>query len=456
MAPSNDKLQWFFGKDSIAQCFIQDIHTARISYEDNNFFWYLGTVPFRVVRFVGIVIGVKTYERRNLFNDGTVKLVDDGTATIQCINSHPVVKPRSIVNKLGPSSDPPASTFVKPLCDVGDTVRIVGRVESWRDTRQINIEHLGMYFFPFTVPSPSSMNTLAEPPKKDTIKTSPTPHVVPASKTVLESIIVPEDEPLKLRHPSRLRSKELSKNVFKIYLKNYMDTISHSSRCSYRRNINFDPLLYRLVKGFRLSHLRRVPELATLGKRVIHFLNTTTTTTTTSNEHVNRLSVEKLFVWAIKELIKEGTLVLHDGNVWETANHQISVWRTSQSDDSRISRDNSIMKNSTNISRYIEEDTEELSNPSSKEESYISLSPEILCPSLLNTMKELTKSKGIHQSEDTNNLSRTGFSVRDIRHHLTQDMRWEYVGDYIIADTLHLLERKSIVQSVNNEWKLKR
>lgn len=75
----------------------------------------------------------------------TVDAVDDGTATIQCIFSHPAIKPRSAVGQSKQACEliPPPT---QPLCEVGATVRIIGRVESWRDTRQINLDDLGMRF----------------------------------------------------------------------------------------------------------------------------------------------------------------------------------------------------------------------------------------------------------------------------------------------------------------------
>lgn len=85
------------------------------------------------------------------------------------------------------------------------------------------------------------------------------------------SAISPEDKLLRLRHPSRLRSKELTKNVFKIYLKNFMDIVSHNSFRPHRENLDPNSSFRRAsqLKGFRLSYLRQIPELSALCKRII-------------------------------------------------------------------------------------------------------------------------------------------------------------------------------------------
>lgn len=112
------------------------------------------------------------------------------------------------------------------------------------------------------------------------------------------------------------------------------------------------------------------------------------------------------------------------------------------------------MKNLTNLSKCTEE-VAELSDSSPKEESYIPIIPEMLCPFIVNVLKGLTKSQQTRSGGQKETARNLGFSVREIRHHLNQDMRWEHIGDYMIIDTLYLLERTSVVQSIGNErWSL--
>ncbi|KAG0704963.1 hypothetical protein DFH29DRAFT_325765 [Suillus ampliporus] len=110
-------------------------------------------------------------------------------------------------------------------------------------------------------------------------------------------------DPPKLRHPSRLHTRDLTENTFRLYLKHYMDhapavvpdwdvcddTFSTPTK---RPRVQFDqtPKARKVCTthdrtprasvvddsaltgptGFTLSHLRRVPELALLASRVVH------------------------------------------------------------------------------------------------------------------------------------------------------------------------------------------
>ncbi|KAF9500729.1 hypothetical protein BDN71DRAFT_1440210 [Pleurotus eryngii] len=102
---------------------------------------------------------------------------------------------------------------------------------------------------------------------------------------------------LKLRHPSRLHSRDLTANTFRIYLKYYMDELNTLSRSTFLQDVS-TPRKHAVLppawgeetprpskiqpravlprdggsnsnKGFTMSFLRRIPELAFLARRVV-------------------------------------------------------------------------------------------------------------------------------------------------------------------------------------------
>ncbi|KAF7426321.1 hypothetical protein PC9H_008689 [Pleurotus ostreatus] len=107
---------------------------------------------------------------------------------------------------------------------------------------------------------------------------------------------------LKLRHPSRAHSRDLTANTFKIYLKYYMDELDNISHSAFFQDVNTlrkhavlpptwgeetprpskiqprtmlaqdrrsNPNGDFTKKGFTMSFLRRIPELAFLARRVV-------------------------------------------------------------------------------------------------------------------------------------------------------------------------------------------
>ena len=135
-----------------------------------EYFW-LGRIPCRTVRLVGLLVGVAVWEKR------TVYTIDDGTAVLDCALAHAQVVPPSPVKpkvkatvpipsatskKAKPSfSDyllsarkvaPGASSSApgraepppppKPIARVGQSVQVVGRVVSKHDTRILLVDEI--------------------------------------------------------------------------------------------------------------------------------------------------------------------------------------------------------------------------------------------------------------------------------------------------------------------------
>lgn len=136
-------------------------------------------------------------------------------------------------------------------------------IKHWVETANL---HKTYYCKPFTIP-PKAPPTPGRPSTFLT-KESATAGKIrsPPSKSISGGITGSPEDLLRLRHPTRLRSKELTKNALKIYLKNYMDVVSYNSFCSYRESFPLSRMSQ--IKGFKLSYLRQVPELYNLGKRI--------------------------------------------------------------------------------------------------------------------------------------------------------------------------------------------
>lgn len=134
--PSEDlALLWAYmlSPASIAQCTCSDVHKLRftaVSSSENVF--YLNKFPCRRALIVGTVVGVTLGEGR------VVYLVDDGTEVLECICWSKAV-PQEVDKQKGWTE---GSVF-----RVGHVVQVMGKVESYRDDRQLNVESLGMSLY---------------------------------------------------------------------------------------------------------------------------------------------------------------------------------------------------------------------------------------------------------------------------------------------------------------------
>ncbi|KAF8522894.1 hypothetical protein BU17DRAFT_44247 [Hysterangium stoloniferum] len=524
--------QWCLRADAVAQCFIRDVFAMKQDSHKNSNFWWLGTVPCRTVKFVGMLVAATAYERR------TVYIVDDGTSAIQCIDQHSSPPKKSTESPAAVVTS--AFQFPKPEFEVGQTVRVVGRVQSWRETRQIYATeicsclareepehwisvgrlHQIYYSQPFSIPPlPLRPATPAKP--IPALSAHATPSSVSASCigkwSSSSSVNDAGNSPIRLRHPSRLRSRELIANTFKIYLKNYMDVLSDPSHfpihdsddefSDHETSINESPTkrLSRLyytngdaatpkprrivsdetprplvnkrkarpsaaqpLKGFTLSYLRRVPDLADMACAVVKVERKArirearkkqkeTSQMRIDTKHVpvpaadptSRIT-KRLYIWALKELRKEGSIIICEGDspVWQLpAPH--GIWKVSKSSQSM---DRSNLTSSTTISTVDEDDSGELSDPPAREESYIPLTPTILTEPVF----EAIRNSIMRNNKRRKKGQSLGPTTEEIQTYLSRtDARWEFVGEYTILDTLELLKKKDrVYRAGNGTWGL--
>ncbi|KAF8478796.1 hypothetical protein JB92DRAFT_3045829 [Gautieria morchelliformis] len=582
--PTRNQLwKWCLRADAVAQCFVRDVMQLKEDSHENrqDVFWWLGSVPCRNVKFVGMLVGAKAYEKRTIYT------IDDGTGALQCVHPHPQsskVSKKPKESKYGPSareqhSHGQVSEFPAPRYEVGDILRVSGRVEAWHDTRQIMINdiqlcwandepqhwtttaklHSTYYSQPFAIP-PLPVPPVPQTPIKprpdactfatpSTTSTNPTPSSAATPSSICDAS---ESGPSRLRHPSRLRSKELIASTFKIYLKNYIDILSdpsgstHSGPLTVGGNVSsfkespttrtkhyFDGEILtqtptpkcrqthflqelnntprpsqwhakhkdtnthtHLSKGFTLSYLRRVPELAEMAHRVVENERKRRSREQRQRQKEAARSgrdialpkqppaepasrkAKRLYMWALRELHKEGSIILHenDAPVWEfpeVAKTGLRIWKTSYSDHVPASVDTSDITATTICSlgsSTVDEsrthwDPGELSDPPAREESYIPLTPTMLMDPVMDAIKGFITHKPhakritVQQSTGTY-LSRgskaVGPTAQELREYLSNlDERWENVGEYIVKDALELLKKEDRVYRVGNgRWEL--
>ncbi|KAH9941773.1 uncharacterized protein BXZ73DRAFT_41804 [Epithele typhae] len=514
-------LKWTFNRASTASCFVSDVLNMKDSgSRDMEFFW-LGRIPCRTVRIVGLVVGIQVQEKRTMY------IIDDGTAVIECGLAHPQPAPRSpgkhkSVKTAGASAKRPAPSSAKasfsdyvrapdppkpvlplpppvPVIHVGLSVRVEGRVIKWRDTRIVLVNeihecpssngesehwmavsrlHRDAYYptkpMPPFVPPPPTLPELPCSPSKQVVPSGPhtpshysvasptntTPTTIAASSPA--SNVSDEHQVPRLRHPSRLHTRDLTTNTFRIYVKHYMDhapppprrrrfsgsrsesptpTPRSSKRPRYESDVDATPRPSRRLKahkentatparsllpdpdtdaeseaesesdddevyGFTLSHLRRVPELALLSRRVV---KAEARRRAKENHHKEKeksqrsqakpvppisgssrsappsdppiaAAVKRLFKQAIRTLFTDGDIVLWEGPVRPlplqlslvpSASLPLSsgLWKTHSSTLSSISA-----ASSRSRPVYDEWDEDEpLSDPPPHEEAYIPL-----------------------------------------------------------------------------------
>ncbi|KAF5383053.1 hypothetical protein D9615_004942 [Tricholomella constricta] len=314
--------------------------------------------------------GWGVYEKRIRYT------VDDGTAVVDCLHRQSIppqtpVKKSQVKGQTTKSQSKPVPALPpppKPLARVGIPVCVVGRVTRRYETREIAVDsierctssndeprhwlevhrlHKSHYSLstPFHIPEQSTTLSRPSSPVKAPIHgiSAPVEPATPSTvlstpstasstpSTSLASSPAKSDIAQRLRHPSRLHSRDLNGNTFRIYVKHYMDRIATTrmqvtpapeSDCESDTNSLLEypttptkrsrqgatdetprpstskvmstitprprirPLSFggpphpRFVSvtsddppmpmaGFTLSYLRRVPELAEMAKRVV-------------------------------------------------------------------------------------------------------------------------------------------------------------------------------------------
>ena len=231
------------------------------------------------------------------------------------------------------------------------------------------------------------------------------------------------------------------------------------------------------ARGFTLSYLRRVPELADMAQRVVKaeakrkrreererekrrrsqvsssisgtLLNPTKPTKPAEEKVAAK--VKRLFQWAIIELYKEGGIVLWEGSIRPLPYHSRSgdpetsmLWKHSNSTTIGESSIFSSTVNTSAISCLDEEDEGELSDPREDEESYVPTTPPFLASPILTCIRILTSppppSANLTKIQSLTIAPPPGPTPAQITTYLRKtDERYERVGEWLIKDALEWL-----------------
>ncbi|KAH0582043.1 hypothetical protein H2248_011703 [Termitomyces sp. 'cryptogamus'] len=589
----NELWKWTLTREAIASCFVNDVFVMRENATKEVDFYWLGRVPCRSVRIAGLLVGIQVYEKRIRYtvDDGTA-VVD----CLHKQSPPPRSSVKDTTDSRNPPMNTKSKALSwqpKPLARVGNSIIVTGRVIRKYDTREIIVESIGKvsrndevqhwarvhqlhaehYFLStlFEIPtlssSPCEVSTIVAPatPVKNvatsrhdvcdaealmpatalaishnttspasiqttpsntrTISPSPSLTSSPAKSAATQS-------PQKLRHPSRLHSRDLNGNTFRIYVKHYMDRMVYDSPTSEADNesdtrfidecpttptrpsphfatddtpragsskppelskaprprispLSFDGQLHLehsstvkdtpIMKGFTLSYLRRVPELADMAKRVVKAVTKRRlreerhkakeaaaarsvkctqakastgprTGTVMQVEGGNGPRIKRLFQATIVQLLKEGSIVLWDGPIYpcptaDKPKEQVGgLWKanvTSTSTDSTLLSAGSV----TIIGDEGEEDV--LSEPDNNEEAYVPLSPAFLAEVVEEAIGKLTCSPtvpGLARGKKQNNKWSRATTKEGILAFLRKDDRWRYLSEWNIREALDVLE----------------
>jgi hypothetical protein len=338
--------------------------------------------------------------------------------------------------------------------------------------------------------------------------------------------------PTKVTHPSRIRPDNLTDLVFRWHLKHYMEhassfvsditasfpeddfttsvftTPTRSGRGTHstlkspdgdqtprpsqtRKNLclgssSTHVLTPHTLRGFTLSHLRRVPELAILAKRVVKAeasrraaqSQPSSTSSTFSSSGLSRENksrkMKRLFTSTLVKLHQEGLIILWDGTTWpltmdpeHSSRISAGLWKDPSSKSSQSQRDkSSASASSTSVSLHSlnltsvstrDHDDGELSDPGPNETSYIPLTVDIMCDAVEDTIGTLVDEdrRRARTSRDGPPVLK-GATKSTITARLRKsDEKWMHVGEWIVADTLVALKKQGRIWEVGNEkWEV--
>ncbi|KAJ7213816.1 hypothetical protein B0H12DRAFT_369750 [Mycena haematopus] len=509
-----------FMPEAVAPCFAQDVFDMEDSGTP-DFFW-LGRIPCRTVKLVGLVVGVQAYETRVTYH------LDDGTAVIECHHRPP--PPNQPKQEKAKEPIP----LLQPMAYVGCSIVVTGRVAAWHETRRILVEsivrcsssndepkhwiavgtlHRTHYYIeePFVLPVRSA--PASHIPTSTDSKTVSVPTTPSSSSSTPSS---PLKSPHKLRHPSKLHTRDLTDNAFRIYLKHYMDyaddvqplvpepsTPTKSSRNALpptdetprphdRTPQRIVPLDFTRpfappdsTRGYTLSYLRRVPELALMAKRVVKAEakrrardaqkrakeakpggpSKKPTQAMVNDQQKLHPRMKRLFNWGILQLVKEGDVIPWEGPVRPCPREETHVdpdssalWKINSS-NSTVGG-NSTLFSSASIAEG-DEDEGVLSDPEPGEEAFVSLTPSTLATVVENAIGTfVARATARAQASKDPNRARVrapaaGPTVSEIVSLLKSDDMWRNLSEFTVKEALTLLQAEGRAWTMGGDrWEL--
>ncbi|KAG1785183.1 uncharacterized protein HD556DRAFT_1450935 [Suillus plorans] len=350
---AEDICTWTHKAQATAPCFIRDVYSMRESASTgprSSFYW-LGHVPCRIVHIIGVVVGIDVREK------GTLYTVDDSMEVIDCMLRHPGPLAHLDANAkaaLWPSGWRPAPAPVSvpppPATAIGYSVEVIGKVIEFHNQRQINAKSIKacestndqwkhaitvveLHKSKYSVPKPFKILVEVDPPSLIPSKCplrEPSSPLMHSAASKLSSFVIPGSiDPPQFRHPSQLRTSDLTDKTFQLYLQHYFrHAPGDVPHFDYRQFFLMQTPGQSTSPPTMLSHLRWIPELALLANRVVHAEKQRRTPTDAggekaaqtrksfisrfSSDHL-RVKMKRLFMWAVLQLYEQGSIVLYDG-----------------------------------------------------------------------------------------------------------------------------------------------
>ena len=369
--------------------------------------------------------------------------------------------------------------------------------------------HRTKYSQPFTLPVPPKIpRPLPLDPKRtqqtlddpSTLTAAPHP-LVPASSVSPESVKSHATQELshsmtharmpRLRHPSRLKSSQLTLEALQTHVIYFMtcmmDQIKQSRHhgdvtrkpsCRSQRHTNghdpYDELESKEWAGFGLGYLMRVPELQDLAVRIIKAERKRAWKRKILQERENgrgngsavasdglprpmkqirasslKKDVKRLFERVISNLFHNGAIVIEEGRsrVWNHYEAQMAkssqFWKRKTSET--LSQDGETtlgIINESSSTPIAAEDELELSDVDEEEDAYVPVMPHLLREPVLLALKRATRNLVGRQARAR------GVSEKEILEWLKcVDARWDHVSTVTAA--LHQLEEENEVWEVS-------
>ncbi|PVF93374.1 hypothetical protein CPB86DRAFT_790217 [Serendipita vermifera] len=526
---SGDILKYAYSNAGIARCFLRDLATMRSELSPvGNIFW-LKDAPCIAVKVVAMVVGVLPYEKRTLI------WLDDGSAVVETQVKHVEVASTND-SKGDPKSDegenPPS--LMQPqtrIPGIGEIVKVMGKIFNGRDeeSRGIRIDfletatpleeadhwkqtvelHRSKYSLPFELPDVSQIEVPFTPPREcigipnestprpaatTPVKQEPaisSPASVRSKASALShfedaSISIP-----RLRHPSRLRTSELTLLTFRLYIKSFINYI-YTKRISTTSNTKGDPedhpgrrtrsritsfaSTVASTDGIGLSYLRRIPDLQELAIRVVRaeqrrkekrrlqqekenlhrgesanasVVTSSTTKSSRKKKKPDNLKryIKLLFSQALLTLYQDGLIVPHDGTArrWNEGEAEFvnssHLWRAKDSKDVTrldVSAGSTSMGQPSWVSHATVDEEMEISDHDEDEECFVPVTRDLLSEPVLFAIQRASFQRKDHDTGKKSIKSRGAFEEDILIELHNLDSRWDRIYD--IRPTLRHLE----------------
>jgi hypothetical protein len=221
-----------------------------------------------------------------------------------------------------------------------------------------------------------------------------------------------------------------------------------------------------VMKGFTLSYLRRVPDLADLARRIVkqksasHARSQSISARQSVSEYDALLSknIKRLFQWTILALVQKGEMIVNEGSSYPYSTltalsgpegEAKMPWKALKPDSKARSQ------SSSSSSRRRDNNEGALSEPDELEESYVPVTPEYIALELEKVMGRLIHSVNAREYVDPEKKVAKTATKASIVKSLKRDDRFQYLSEYAVDEALEFLrDDERAVEVERGHWTL--